>query len=212
MQNTLNELLDISFQDRNEKWHHDFFHFIPKVHIELVSNEPQTGPDNWPYLFANISQQGEPAHKVLHWLSDRGIGLVLNPEVPDCVFSYGMIWNFRETGEFINTQPERTFSHKLELTENTKILAGPPTEKYLPLYVRKIINQFFLEQGILNPQILILSQDKKHYDLCFSLESLGNPPESEHSDILEAFSWFFPRHYSLTLISEKGLPKFCNLE
>ncbi len=209
---TLNELLNIPPQNRNEKWSHQFFQLIPDTHIQLLSNDPQTGPDHWPYLLANTSQSGEPALKVLHWLSDKGIGLIINPEVPDCVLSYGMIWNLRETGEFLNTTKECLLSHKVEFTKDTKILAGPPTEKYLPLYVRKILSQFFLEQGILKPQILIISKDKKHYDLCFSLESIGNPPESEHRHILEAFSWFFPRHYSLTLISERGLPRFCNLE
>jgi len=209
----ISDLLNIPFDERNEDWHQLLFHQIPHSTIELLSEEAQTGPDHWPYLFANLTvEKGEPTQKVLAWLSEKGIGLVINPEIPDCVLSYGMIWNLRETGHLQSITDAQKPPINIELSENTKVLAGPPTEEYLPAYVRKILNQFFLDQGLLRPQILILSEDKEHYDLCFSLESLGNPPKAEHASILEAFSWFFPRHYSLALISEQGLPKFSNLQ
>ena len=57
----------------------------------------------------------------------------------------------------------------------------------------------------------MISENKTDYDLAFSLESLGNPPDKEHIGILEALSWFFPTHYSLMLISQKGLPLFTEL-
>jgi hypothetical protein len=53
-----------------------------------------------------------------------------------------------------------------------------------------------------------VSIDQKNYDLCFSLESFGNPPETEHKGLAEALSWFLPAHYSIALISEKLLPGF----
>jgi hypothetical protein len=40
---------------------------------------------------------------------------------------------------------------------------------------------------------------------------LGNPPEREHEGIAEAIAWFLPNHYSVVLISEKGLPTFSAL-
>ena len=60
-------------------------------------------------------------------------------------------------------------------------------------------------------QILIFSFDKKQYEFGISLESLGNPPETEHAGIAEAISWFLPPHYSIVLISEKGMPQFVDL-
>ena len=57
----------------------------------------------------------------------------------------------------------------------------------------------------------MISQDNIHFDLCFSLESLGNPPDNEHEGIAEALSWFLPTHYSIVLISEKSLPEFLPL-
>ena len=49
------------------------------------------------------------------------------------------------------------------------------------------------------------------YDLCFSLESLGGPPNQEHSGIAKALSWFLPQHYSVALVKEEGLPSFFDL-
>src|SRR5690606_22017578 len=95
--------------------------------------------------------------------------------------------------------------------QGQKIAAGAPTEKYLPTYVRKIVREFLRDQNVLAPKILMLSPDGQHYDLAFSLESLGNPPATEHQGIAEALAWFLPPHYSLVLTSEQGLPDFIDL-
>ena len=74
--------------------------------------------------------------------------------------------------------------------------------------MRKILRDFFRDQGLLAVKILMMSQDGKNFDLAISLESLGNPPEKEHQGIAEAISWFLPPHYSLLIVSEKGLPSY----
>jgi hypothetical protein len=140
------------------------------------------------------------------------LGLVVNPqkEYPDYVFSYGMIWHFRETGLFYRAKAE-TSSGSFELRQGEKLHSGPPTPEYLPQYVRSILKQFFMDQGLLNVKILVMSADRVNYDLAFSIESLGNPPVKEHQGIAEAISWFLPPHYSIALVSEKGLPAFVSL-
>jgi hypothetical protein len=81
----------------------------------------------------------------------------------------------------------------------------------LPQYVRNILKQFFMDQNVMRPRILVMSTDRKNYDLAFSLESLGNPPVKEHQGVAEAISWFLPPHYSIVLVSEIGLPEFTDL-
>lgn len=209
----LNEIVQVPDADRNPAWENQFFHALSLGKLKLISPEPQTGPDNWPYLLAETGEDAtEPAQNILHWLSDKGIGLAVNPrkEYPDYVFSYGMLWSFKETGFFFKPAEERPVG-SVQLEVGNLMHAGPPTEGYLPGYVRKILREFFRDQQILLPKILVLSMDKVHYDLAFSLESLGSPPENEHQGIAEAVSWFLPPHYSLMLISEKGLPPFSNL-
>lgn len=210
---SLEKLLQTPDTDRDHNWENQFFDDLLKSKISLIDEGPQVGPDNWPYLMVETGDKAdEPVINVLRWLSDKGIGLVVNPrkEYPDYVFPWGMLWNWKETGLFrFNQVPSVQGTVELKLVG--QFHAGPPTPQYLPDYVRKILKQFFLDQGLLQVRILVMSQDKKHYDLAFSLESLGNPPEKERAGIAEAISWFLPTHYSVLLISEKGLPKFIEI-
>lgn len=209
---SLETLLLVPDRDRDEKWEDQFLQAFSASSVSLLSQDPQTGPDNWPYLMVETKKDAtEPAQRVLEWLSLRGIGLVVNPhkDYPDFVMNFGMIWNFRKTGRFIHRVPNVSTG---EWTSETKLLkAGPPSEEYLPGFVRKIVREFFRDQGLMDPRILMLSQDGNNYDLALSLESIGNPPAAEHAGIAEALSWFLPGHYSMVLVSEKGLPKFESL-
>ncbi|MBL7543927.1 MAG: hypothetical protein JNL11_08930 [Bdellovibrionaceae bacterium] len=207
---SLDELLNVSAEGRDPDWENQFFHQITKSNVNILSPDPQVGPDNWPYLLVETDKEAhESVQKILHWLHDKGIGLVVNPteEYPDYVFTYGMIWHFKETGLFYKTM-DQIKPEVVEIKENESIYYGQPSESFLPGYVRKILLEFFRDQGLIGVKINLLSDDNKNFDLCFSLESLGNPDTKEHHGIAEAISWFLPPHYSIVLISEKGLPPF----
>lgn len=228
---------------RDGRWEARFFELFLNAHVSIRDGAPKAGPDQMPYLFCTANEEAkEPVRKVLMWLSERGIGLALNPgkEVPDYVFTYGMVWNLRERGTFLSTKEslrldgvstptpatgsepvskeqtatagESPSTQFFTMEGKAGFIAGPPTEAFLPTYVRKILQQFFLEQALWDVKTLVISPDGKNFDLCFSLESLGNPPGSEHAGILEALSWFVPSHYSLAIVSEKGLPPFVSMD
>jgi hypothetical protein len=210
---TIDEILQIPDVQRDSAWETRFFHALMGASLKLISQEPQTGPDNWPYILAQTGEGAtEPSQKLLLWLAERGIGLAINPqkEYPDYVFSYGMIWSFKETGFFFKSIEELP-TGSVQFETNSLVHAGPPTEEFLPNYVRKVLRDFFRDQGILRPRILVMSTDQKHYDLAFSLDSMSHPPQAEHEGIAEALSWFLPPHYSLMLINEEGLPPFSDL-
>lgn len=218
--NELKTLLDTPEVDRNFAWDEKFFKLFVDQNIRLLSKDPQQGPDGWPYLISEtLNNQTthdlddiESVQKVLFWLAQKGVGLVVNPRrnpYPDYVFSYGMVWSFRETGFFM--RPDLSTQSGSVTYENNKIFSGPPTEQFLPIYVKRILKEFFRDQSVLDPKVLMISTDEKNYDLCFSLESLGNPPEKEHAGIAEAIAWFLPPHYSIVLVSEQGLPPFVSL-
>lgn len=198
---------------RDEDWEKAFFHLLPEAKFNILDSGPQMGPDGWPYLFVEISDKGtDPSLKVIGWLTEKGVGLAVNPQkgMPDYVFTYGMLWNFRERREFIS-DAEEIKPGQIEIKPGEKFIAGTPHPQYLPDYVRVILRGFFKDQGVENVKALVMSQDSKHFDLTFSLESLKNPPEKEHQGILQSLSWFFPPHYSLMLASEEDLPKFFDL-
>lgn len=223
------KLLQTKEENRDSAWEDQFFKSFSEADVELLSQDPQQGPDGWPYLICQTTQKSkqsssadeavsinpiETTQKLFFWLADKGIGLVLNPyrePYPDFVFSYGMIWSFRETGYFIRKDLVAHNQNSNLVIENQKIMATNPPESYLPKYARKVLKDFFTDQGVIQPKILLITTDEKNFDLCFSLESLGNPPEKEHSGIAEAVSWFLPPHYNIVLISEKELPTFFEL-
>ena len=207
------QICSVPEDQRDETWEFNFFQALVEGDIGVTNAEPQEGPDGWPYMMVETSANAnEPALKLLGWLSEKGIGLAVNPQkdMPDYVFSYGMIWNYRETAQFISKTAE-VKSGDVEFKEGQKLVAGEPSAQYLPRYVKDILQTFLEDQGIKNPKILVVSTDQKHYDLCFSVESLGNPKKEDHAAIAEAISWFLPTHYSLMLVSEEGLPPFVAL-
>lgn len=213
MMSQLETLLTTDPDARDEKWERAFLQALPSASVVVLNPEPQEGPDGWPYLF--VSTEGskassEPLVGILEWLKARGIGLVVNPHkaTPDFVLSYGMVWNQRERGAFLSEVAAPTASGEIEIRGGQEVLTGPPSESYLPPYARSIVKQFLLDQGIFAPKVLMVSFDRKNYDLSFSLESLKTPPENERSGIAEAIAWFLPAHYSLSIVSEKAIPGF----
>lgn len=209
---TFKTLLQTPPAKRDDVWEKSFLAEFPKVEVKILNPEPQQGPDGWPYLFvATGDGADEPILNVLGWLSEKGIGLAVNPHkaAPDFVLTYGMIWNYRERGEFLSASPRAEASREpIQLTNGQEILVGPPSEVYLPRYARAILKQFLLDQGAFAPKVNMVSFDKQNYDLCFSIESLKSPPEKEHEGIAEAISWFLPAHYVVSLVSEKAVSGF----
>lgn len=211
--NSMETILSVPVEKRDTPWEIDFFNIFVNSKLNVLSPDPQVGPDNWPYLMTEWTNEStESVQKIIHWLHDKGIGLVVNPtkDYPDYVFSYGMIWSFKESGFFYKTT-DNIKSGVLEIRENSNCFYGAPNEEYLPKYARQILKDFFRDQGLLNVKILLISTDNKFFDFAISIESLGNPPISEHEGIAEAISWFLPPHYSILLISQSNLPPFVDL-
>ncbi len=201
----MQELLNKPVDERDEAWELEFFKQIPNAQFEFLSESPIEGPDGMPYLAVRVAETGEPANNVFNWLGEQGVGLAVNPdkETPDYVFSYGMIWNFLLNGEFMtDVEDPQSGKKEFEVEPGQQMMAGTPSETYFPPHVRKVFREFMVQQGVHRPRVVMLSQDGKNYDLCFSLQSLGNPPDKEWQGILEGFSWFFPLHYSFSILSE----------
>lgn len=197
---------------RNTAWEDQFLQALTSAKVNLLSEDPQTGPDGWPYLMVELTENSEePVQRVLAWLATRGIGLVVNPQkdYPDYVLTYGMIWNFRRTGRFIDRR-FKAVTGRTELAPGMDITLSEPPEDYLPSEVRKILREFLRDQGILLPRVALL-RSTEQTDLVFSLESLRNPPEGEHGVFAEALGWFLPPHYSLMFLSEKDVAGFTDL-
>ncbi len=221
------EFLKTPHEKRDHHWEELFLRDFPKCSLTLVSEIPQVGPDQFPYMIVETKEDSsEPALNLLHWIAENGVGLAVNTAkkpFPDFVFTYGMIWNYVRTGNFLDNPLQRHDHectcgnhnhqkkeevHSESLKEGTTLYTGSPSAGYLPDAIRVVLREFLKQQGIMAPKITMLSADKINFDLCFSVESLGSPQEKEHEGVLQAISWFLPAHYSLALVSEKNLPSF----
>ncbi len=200
---------------RDEDWEKNFFDTLVSGHLELIEEDPQSGPDGWPYLFVRTSRAAEePAKNILHWASEHGVGVAINPDkhAPDMVLSYGMVWNFRQRAQFITPMEEPIDSGEVVFNKGQKIIFAEPSEEYLPGYVREILKTFFKDQKVDDAKIVLVSADEgKTFDLVFSQESLDITDEKEFDGILQAISWFLPTHYSLVIASEENFSGFKSL-
>jgi hypothetical protein len=199
---------------RDQEWEQAFLESFVGARVSLPDDQAQKGPDGWPYLFVKVEPESkEPVTKLMGWLSERGIGLAVNAHkmAPDYIFTYGMIWNFKETGQFISKMTPAA-TEQVVYREGENWIFGAPTDQFLPPYVRRILREFFVIQGVALSKILVATKsDFSQTDLLFSVEALGNPPAEEHRRIAETIAWFLPIHYSLILANEEGLPEFIPL-
>ena len=210
----LDALINLPEANRDDAWEQEFLRAISSSNVELLKDQAQQGPDGWPYLLAKTGPQGdEPFSSIVQWAAKKGVGIAVNTHkmLPDYIFTYGMLWNFAETGLYVTTN-EAGSAGQVVLGADDQVILGAPTEKYLPPYVRAILREFLSAQGFKSPKIVVMSStDFKIVDLVFSTESLNGLDPSQHRVLAEAIGWFLPLHYSLIFGSEQNLKGFVDL-
>lgn len=207
-------LVQLPEAHRDELWETRFLAAIPEICVEIPKPEPVTGPDGWPYLQVRTGPNGtEPVVKIIDWLAARGIGMVVNAHkmVPDYVFPYGMLWPFRGNRRFAGASGRSTPSDRA-FDPGAGLVAGPPSQAYLPTFVREVIREFLKSQGFEDPRIVVITNpDYTATDLAFSIESLGHMAPSDQSVLAEALLWFLPPSYNLTFLAERDVGGFVSL-
>ncbi|MCC6137899.1 MAG: hypothetical protein IT287_04655 [Bdellovibrionaceae bacterium] len=202
---SLNTLLAVKSKLRDGEWEESFFATLGAGNIRVLSENPQEGPEGFPYLLTTSYGQDydEPFTKVAHWCADTGVGIVLNPteDGEDYLFTFGMLWNYKYRGEFYSQ-----WTHEETEASAPQMVIRKITDVFWPEKPRKIFKEFLIHQSILRPRVCLFSKSaSSDPELGISLECLGNPPQRERAQLLEAFSWFFPRHYALVLVSEADI-------
>lgn len=206
------KLVQLPESQRDQRWESEFLDGILSQKVSVIENgEPVAGPEGWPYLRIKTGEGEEPFVQIARWLASRGIGLVVNAHkmTPDYVFTFGMLWNFLETGRFVEPSLPPA-AGAVDFSERP--VQGPPTEKYLPSYVRSILREFLKDQELNDVKILVASsRDFAQTDLVFSLESLGSIDSKDQRSLAQALSWFLPLHYSIVFAQEQNLKGWSSL-
>ena len=208
----IHALCQIPAEARNKSWTVSFLQFLPTA--SMTCGDPQifTGPDGLPYFALNIPKQGQSFESyslvhVLNYVTDSGVGIAINPSVdraPDWVFSYGDLWNFRQTGQFIPETPRFANStgadQSGEVKEARPVLIGQPNNELLPDYVRKALdhtlrNHFKIEL----PSVFLMIDEglNPKQNLVFNVFERNFADPQEFAFAKNYLSWALPRDYGL---------------
>lgn len=205
----INQLMQISFEQRDEKWRDDFLGAIAGANLKLGDPEIITSNDGFPYIQLETISTGESFQayviaKQLDIIMDQGFGIVINAHQgqPEWVFSYGDLVNLKLSGSFYTDVS--LFSNVEERTKISKdedILVGQPSEEIFPIYLRKHIREFLAFSGVQNPKIMLIARDYKDeqkatQDLVFNITPIQFAHEKDFKIIMNTLQWFLPKHYS----------------
>lgn len=205
--NIIQQLFKTPKEARDAVWQQKFLANVADAAFRAAQPQVIKGPDGFPYfiLFIPEAFQNFQAYTIRHmkddFLLDSGYGIVVNPQgnAADWVFSYGDIVNFHITGEFYS--PSQVPLQRQEtLLADEKMMAGAPSEKFLPKQARAIIRDFLKSMGIAQPKVMLVSRNingKPVQELSFNVTQGDFPTQRHYTFTMEHLAWYLPRHYSV---------------
>ncbi|MBP2616855.1 hypothetical protein [Chryseobacterium jejuense] len=216
----LYKLIQIPPVERDEKWQQTFLENIG--HASFRCGDPQvvTGPDGFPYFQLFLPEPNQPFQCYVidnmkdDFLLSSGFGVVINPTEnrADWVLSYGDILNFYLNKTFYTTTAS-DFSNGTRtetITEDEKVMVGQPSEILLPQQTRQLLADFLKANGIVTPKTLLMMRQKKDgtgvsQDLVFNVTPHHFKDENTYRSVMQAISWYLPKHYSYVGMNENSL-------
>lgn len=212
---TLNALLELPFEQRDQKWVETFLDSVAEANLKLGNPEVVIASDGFPYVqlqsvATDESFQAFVINKQLPTLLMQGFGVVINPQnsQPDWVFSYGDIANYELNDAFYTE--DSIFSHNKEnvaIGNDEKILIGQPSDAILPKYLKKQLREFLQHAGIKTPKAMLIARNYEDestvkQDLVFNFTPTQFANEKEFQLIGNTIAWFLPKHYSFIFVDE----------
>ena len=215
---TLNALLEIPFDQRDQAWVTTFLDNIAGANLKISQTEVVIASDGFPYVqlesvHTDENFQAFVINKQLPTLLMQGFGVVINPQntQPDWVFSYGDIVNYELNDSFYTD--ESIFSHNKEnvaIGSDEKVLIGQPSDAILPKYLRNQLREFLKHAGIKIPKIMLIARNHEDeanvkQDLVFNFTPNQFANEEQFQQIGGTIAWFLPKHYSFLFVDEMAV-------
>ena len=215
---SLNALVEVPFEQRDQQWVEDFLSNIDQANLKLGNPEVVIASDGFPYIqlqtvITDESFQAFVISKQLATILMQGFGIVINPqnERPDWVFSYGDICNYELNDSFYTDNS--IFSKNKEqvvIGQDEKILIGQPSDVILPKYLKNQLREFLTHAGIKAPKAMMIARDFENeetvkQDLVFNFTPQDFDSEKSFQQVATTIGWFLPKHYSILFIDEKSV-------
>jgi hypothetical protein len=208
------ELFQVASGQRDDAWIEKFFANVVDASFRCETPQIFTGPDGFPYFSLLSPEPLQPfdsfcISNLVEAATDDGYGIALNRRADgvDWVFSYGDLLTLRLTGslEIAKKPAADEIDGKVVVPDNEPVLIGSPAETFLPAYAKAVIRRFMEESlGVAKPGMFLMSRpnDPRPEQLVFSIFPEQYGSEAEFMGVLQKFSWFLPRRYSVTGISQ----------
>ena len=215
----LADLLVIDREQRDSAWISRFYDVISDASMATSPHQVLQGPDGFSYFVLNMPAPGrnfEPfcLSHILDSCLENSLGVVIEPqpEPPEWVIPFGLLWSKKEFGRFdLNLQPgteipneEGTPEIPEHLAGKQAVLIGQPSAAFFPPYARKAVKKFLSEQGVRDPGVMLLSNpaQRPSQTLAFSIFAEDFADRDQFRNFMQHLSWFFPPHYHLSSVSK----------
>jgi hypothetical protein len=198
---------------RGAKWRHRFYDLLEVVRFHPRDKRVFLGPDGFPYYALDVPEGGEEGEvavpDLLELATDRGFGIAIAPEGESAawVFTCGDLatrrafggYEFPRLGFVPGAHP--MLREVVKETQRMEVLA--PSEGMLPLYVRRLLDQYFRHTlGIEHPGVLaIVSPDQEPPEqLVFRIAREDFDDEDGFEAAIAGMTWFLPRHLVVSVL------------
>ncbi len=219
--NNLYRLVQTPQNERDDVWKQVFLENIVKASFRCGDPQVIMGPDGFPYfqLFLPEPNKSFQCYVIERMKDDfllaSGYGVVINPSQngADWVLSYGDILNLHLNKTFytMGATPFSSETNTETIAEKEEVLIGQPSEALLPQQTRQLLANLLKLNGINNPKILLLMRHKQGedggatQDIVFNLTEKKFADENTYRSVMQAISWYLPRHYSIVGMDEESL-------
>ncbi len=202
-------------EQRGLDWRERFYAAIADASMAATAEQVMLGPDGFPYFVLNLPPAGQAFEPfcishILDVCLERGAGVVVQPDPapPQWVFTYGLLWSYKEFGEFVLKEHEdegvvevpKSGPAPVGSEGSQNVLAGQPSAAFLPAYARKAIKQFLVDKArIAAPEVLLLTDPKSvpARSLAFNIFLDDFEQKRDFEKVMYRLTWFLPRHYGL---------------
>lgn len=208
---------------RDEAWTASFYEAVAHAPLFATALEPSLGPDGFPYLPLYTQTDSDSVavvtiEELLPQLTEVGVGIVLDPAEGSVgwVFHYGdlvcqrLYGRFEVAGSSVVAAVAASATPTEVTTPQGEVLVAAPSEGFLPLYVRAVLRNFFQSAlGIQEPAVVLLQRGEENAppELAFNIFAEGFDKPEQMQALLLDLTWFLPRHYYVTALSARALPK-----
>ena len=205
-------LCAIPHEARDAAWLARFYAAAPDASLKGETPQAIAGPDGFPYFVLKLPEEGVPfeAYCISHIVDfclENGLGAVLNPqkERPDYVFTFGNLWSWKATGQFVRELPPGAPPGVTKETVDgeREVLVAQPSEDFFPGFARRAVDRFLRHRlGVAEPGCFLLGDPTAipTQSLVFNVFSDGFESEKDFANAMYFLRWYLPGDYSCTAI------------